>query len=289
MKKVKLIGACTDLGVDVCGAEKGPAKIIDNIEYDNKTIINKPDCIKSLDPNDLRKNIVEVNYFNNQLFNEITSTLVHNEFPITLGGDHSCAIASVLGSRKINGKIGVIWVDAHLDYNTFDTTITGNLHGLPLAAINGIAKDLTLFTDDFVDPANTVVVGYRAMEENRLQELGNIKRMGVTVFTNDDINKYGIEYVMNKALEIASKNTNGVHISYDLDVIDEKYAPGVSVPELNGINLDTAYKIRDIITNNINLLKSFDIVEYNPDNDIDNKTLDIALNILTTVMNKIGK
>ena len=279
---VKIIGAATDLGVDVDGASKGPSKIIENLNQENTTIINMPKCIKSLDENDLRKNIKEVNEFNTTLYNEVSKTLDNNEFPITIGGDHSLSIASALASRK-KENIGIIWIDAHLDYNTFDTTITGNLHGLPLAAINGINKDLTQFTNTFINPANTVVVGYRAMEENKEEELGNIKKMGVTVFTHEDILNNGIEAIMNKAIEIASTNTSGIHISYDLDVIDPTYAPGVSVPEYDGITLDVAYKIKDIIKDNIDRVKSFDLVEYNPDMDIDNKTLNIALNIINDI------
>ena len=282
MKNIRIIGAATDLGVDVDGASRGPAKIIENLNYDNATIINMPKCIKSLDKDDLKKNLKEVNEFNNELFNEELNTLNNNELPITIGGDHSLAIATVLASRK-KENIGVIWVDAHLDYNTFDTTITGNLHGLPLAAINGIAKDLTKFTDTFVNPLNTVVVGYRAREENKEAELGNIKKMGVTVFTHEDILNNGIEAIMNKAIKIASNNTNGIHISYDLDVIDPTYAPGVSVPEYEGITLEDAYKVKDIIKNNIDKVKSFDLVEYNPDMDIDNKTLNIALKIINDI------
>lgn len=282
MNKVKIIGAATDLGVDINGCDSGPIKIISNLNYDNTIIINKPKCIKSLDNKDLKKNINEVNAFNNELYNEVLDTLDNNELPITIGGDHSLSIATALASRK-KDNIGIIWIDAHLDYNTFDTTITGNLHGLPLAAINGINKELTQFANTFIDPANTVVVGYRAKEENRNLELNNIKKMGVKVFTHEDILNNGIEVIMKKAIKIASTNTNGIHISYDLDVIDPTYAPGVSVPEYEGISLNDAYKIKDIIKDNIDLVKSFDLVEYNPDMDIDNKTLNIALKIINDI------
>lgn len=282
MNKVKIIGAATDLGVDINGCDSGPIKIISNLNYDNTIIINKPKCIKSLDNKDLKKNINEVNAFNNELYNEVLDTLNNNELPITIGGDHSLSIATALASRK-KDNIGIIWIDAHLDYNTFDTTITGNLHGLPLAAINGINKELTQFANTFIDPANTVVVGYRAKEENRNLELNNIKKMGVKVFTHEDILNNGIEIIMKKAIKIASTNTNGIHISYDLDVIDPTYAPGVSVPEYEGISLNDAYKIKDIIKDNIDLVKSFDLVEYNPDMDIDNKTLNIALKIINDI------
>ena len=284
MKNIKIIGACTDLGVDVDGADIGPSTLINNLNYENSIVLNKPDCIKSHDINDLKKNLNEVNSFNKEVFNTIKETLNKGYFPITLGGDHSMAIGSALASRSINGNIGIIWIDAHLDYNTFETTITGNLHGLPLAAINGICSPLTEFADSFINPENTVVVGYRAKESNKDAELSNIKKMGVTVLDDDYIKEHGIDYTMNKAFEIALNGTNGVHISYDLDVIAEDFAPGVSVPELGGFDLDTAYKVKDIIIHNLDKIKSFDLVEFNPLNDIDNKTLNIALNIINSFL-----
>lgn len=284
MKNIKIIGACTDLGVDVDGADKGPSTLINNLNYENSIVLNKPNCTKSHDQNDLKKNLNEVNLFNKEVFNNVKEAIINGYFPITLGGDHSMAIGSALASRSINGNIGIIWIDAHLDYNTFETTITGNLHGLPLAAINGICPPLTEFTDNFINSKNTVIVGYRAQESNKEAELANIKRMGVTVLDDDYIKQHGIEHTINKAFEIALNDTNGVHISYDLDVIAEEFAPGVSVPELGGFDLTTAYKVRDILINNIDKIKSFDLVEFNPSNDIDNKTLTIALNIINSFL-----
>lgn len=289
--KIDIICAKSDLGLTIDGCDLGPKLIsekIRNNKIDKFCSVEKGNVIKNKDENNLKKNLNEVNIFNDKLYNIVLNTLNNNKFPITIGGDHSIAIGSALASKKVNKNIGIIWIDAHLDYNTFDTTITGNLHGLPLAALNGICKDLTNFFDgDFYNPQNTVVVGYRAMEPNKEQELNNIKKMGVTVFDNDDINKYGIDSIMKKAIEIASDNTNGLHISYDLDIIDAHFAPGVSVPEPNGINLDTAYKIKDILINNKNKIKSFDLVEYNPKFDIDNKTLNIASTILNDIIDNL--
>lgn len=288
--KINIINACSDLGVEVDGADKGPLIISKNLNNSkiNKTItVLKNNTKKSHDINDLRKNLDEVNIFNTKLYKEVFNTIEDNCFPITLGGDHSVAIGSALASQAQNKNLGIIWIDAHLDYNTFETTITGNLHGLPLAAIDGLCPDLTPFFDgNFYNPKNTVVVGYRAQETNKEAELNNIKKAGVTVFNNDDIKKYGIENIMNKAIDIASNNTNGIHISYDLDVIDEKFAPGVSVPELDGLNDTVAYKISDILCDNLHKIKSLDLVEYNPDFDKNNKTLELSLNILNKIIEK---
>ena len=283
MKNKVIIEAKSDLGLHIDGANLGPSLITSNI--DNKIIIEKENCIKSNDPSDLKKNLKEVNNFNTKLYNKVLEVLNDNKFPITIGGDHSIAIASSLASRSKN-NIGIIWIDAHLDYNTFETTITGNLHGLPLAAVNGPAKDLTPFTNEFINPKNTVVVGYRAKEDNARVEIDNILNAGGTIFTTDDIKKYGVKKVMEDAIKIASNNTEGIHISFDLDFIDPIDAPGVSVPEVDGIDKKTALEVIHYLNNTHNI-KSFDIVEYNPLNDKDNITLDIAKEILYYVINNI--
>ena len=283
MKNKVIIEAKSDLGLHINGANLGPSLITSNI--DNKIIIEKENCIKSNDPSDLKKNLKEVNNFNTKLYNTVIDVLNNNKFPITIGGDHSIAIASSLASKSKN-NIGIIWIDAHLDYNTFETTITGNLHGLPLAAVNGLAKDLTPFTNTFINPKNTVVVGYRAKEDNAKVEIDNILNAGGTIFTTDDIKKYGVKKVMEEAIKIASNNTDGIHISFDLDFIDPIDAPGVSVPEVDGIDKKTALEVIHYLNNTHNI-KSFDIVEYNPLNDKDNITLDIAKEILDYVINNI--
>ena len=122
------------------------------------------------------------------------------------------------------------------------------------------------------------------MEENKELEINNIKTSGGTIFTDEDIKKYGMDYIMGKAIEIACDGTNGVHISYDLDSINPKICPGVSVPELGGLTLDEVEIAINKIKENIDKVKSFDLVEYNPDNDIDNKTLNIGLNILKEII-----
>lgn len=286
--KTNIINACSDLGVTTDGSNKGPLVISKNLnsnKINNTITILKPNIIKSKDINDLRKNLDGVNAVSEKVFNEVSKTIKDGLFPLTIGGDHSIAIGSALASIKENKSLGIIWIDAHLDYNTFETTITGNLHGLPLAAIDGLCHDLTKFFDgNYYNPDNTVVVGYRAKETNAEIEINNVKRAGGHIFTEDDINKYGIEEVMKKAIEIASNGTNGIHISYDLDVINPKIAPGVSVPEYGGFDLNTAYKVRDILCDNIDKIKSFDLVEYNPSRDIDNKTLDISLNIINKII-----
>lgn len=281
MNNIEVICACTDLGVHINGTDKGPLEIIKKLNFKNH-IIKKDDIVKSKDLNDLRKNEKSINNFTKKTFRCANKILESNKIPILLGGDHTVAIGSALASQKFNKNIGIIWIDAHGDYNTFETTKSGNIHGLPLAAITGYkCKELTSFiTNNFINPKNCVVVGARSIDP---WEIGNMTNAGVTIFTTEDIKNEGAESVMRKAIDIACNNTNGIHISYDLDVIDPIIAPGVSVPEDNGINLEEAYEIADIINKNKDLIKSFDLVELNPTFDIDNKTRDIAINIIKRV------
>lgn len=285
--KLTIINAKTDLGVMVDGSDKGPEIISEHFKNNDKInkiiTIDKPNAIKSKDKNDLEKNIDAVNIFNEDLYHTVLEVKSNNDFPIVLGGDHSLAIGSALASIKKEGKLGMIWIDSHGDYNTFETTRTGNLHGLPLACLNHQTKDRLSFfhNGNYYDPKNTIIVGGRDIDP---WEMPNIKDAGVTLFTTEDIRDQGIENIIKKAMNIALKNTNGVHISYDLDVIDPQIAPGVSVPAINGITEDEAYKIADEVLKYIDHIKSIDIVEFNPTRDINHKTENIAINILDKVI-----
>ena len=141
---------------------------------------------------------------------------------------------------------------------------------------------LTTFHDgNYFNHENTVIVGGRDIDE---WEYPNLEKDNITVFTTEDIKKYGVQEIMKKAFAIANNGTNGVHISYDLDVIDPKIAPGVSVPAINGINEEEAFLIVDELIKNKNIIKSMDLVEFNPTKDINDKTKNIAIKILEKVI-----
>lgn len=291
MKSV-VIGAGSDLGVHIDGAKLGPTQLINDINSFYKGEIiefhQDPSIIKSRNISDRSKNRYEINELNEKMYNSIVDKMKQGYFPITLGGDHTVAIASSLADAKINEDVGIIWIDAHGDYNTFKTTITGNIHGLPLAAITGYeCEDLRLFhRGEIIQPAKAVIVGARSLDK---AEAENLKYSGVTVFTTEDIKKEGVENIMKKAFDIAGYKTRSIHISYDLDVIDPEFAPGVSVPEFDGINTDEAMEICDYIIEHFDKVTSYDIVELNPLRDVSRKTEQIALNILAKTINKINE
>ena len=295
MKKYSIVNACSDFGVHVNGAKLGPeaiAKDIKETELEGKITnfytLHAEEADKELDKSNKKKNLAPVNKFNTNLYNLVNEVIKKGEIPITLGGDHVIAIASALASINKYKNMGIIWVDAHGDYNTFATTQSGNLHGLPYAVITGYEKQLLVdfHNGNFYNPKNAVILGGRDIDE---LELPNIKDAGITLISTEDIHKYGAEAMFKKAMEIASNGTDGVHISYDLDVIDPKIAPGVSIPAVDGINLDEAYKIADLISEKISddTVKSLDLVELNPLLDKDKVTEKIAVEILERILKKI--
>lgn len=281
--KITLIEANEDLGVNVEGAHLGPHILTEYFKSDlDVLVVNKEDLVKEKDNDNLKKNLDGVNSFDKNLYDTCLSVKEKKDFPLVIGGDHTVAIPSSLASIKKEDNLGIIWIDAHGDYNTFETTKTGNLHGLPLAAVNNNCSLLTSFhTGNYYNHKNTVIVGGRDIDE---WEMPNIIKDNVTLFTTDDIKTLGVKKVMEEAFKIASDGTNGVHISYDLDVIDPLIAPGVSVPAKDGINLDEAYEIVEQLIQNKDIIKSMDLVEYNPTRDINDKTKDIAIEILKKVI-----
>lgn len=345
MKKLAIINACTDLGVDVDGAELGPQLLTKNLTNNNissnyvvkqehikeKTDFKNPNTnketiddfvkefnalllkmhelhfehkmndtqmnlyfqkmqnlvlsVKSLDEKNEKRNLSSINEFNEELYNLVLKVLGNDEFPITVGGDHIVAIASSLASIRKYNNLGIIWFDSHADFNTYKTSVTGNLHGLPLAVATNYEKNILadFHNDPFYNPKNTVIVGGRDIDP---WEWGNILDAGVTVFSTKDIKEQGIETICKKAFDIASNATNGVHISFDIDLIDPNVAPAVSVPADDGINLNEVYKLADEITKYSDIIKSADLVEFNPIFDRNHETEKIATNILNTWVEK---
>lgn len=285
--RTMIFGACTDLGVHIDGADLGPVQLMNDLKsfYKGESMMfNKDkDIIKSRNLSDRRKNEYEIEKFNSELYKSMVSKIKEEYFPIMIGGDHSAAIPSALASAKVNIDVGMIWIDAHTDYNTFESTVSGNIHGLPLATINGYKNsDLRTYHDGkIIQPSKTVIIGARSIDDG---EKDNVKYSGVTVFTTQDIKEKGVEAIMEEAFKIAGYKTKGIHVSYDLDVIDPDICPGVSIPEFDGISEEEAMQINEYLVKNFKDILSFDLVEFNPLRDIDRKTEQIALNILAQII-----
>lgn len=288
--KTFVVGAGSDLGVHIDGTHLGPIQLMNDLKDFYKgesfSLIQDENIIKSRNLSDRRKNEYEIEKFNTQLYKNILAKVKDGYFPITIGGDHSIAIASALASAKVHENIGIVWIDAHTDYNTFETTVSGNIHGLPLAAITGYkTHELRYYHDGkIIQPAKAVVVGARSIDD---WEKDNIKYSGLTVFTTEDIKEKGIDVVLDEAFKIAGERTEGIHVSFDLDIIDPEVAPGVSIPEFDGISEEEAMKINEYLIKHINKILSYDLVEFNPLRDENRKTEQIAVNLLAQMIRAV--
>lgn len=207
---------------------------------------------------------------------------------IVLAGDHSCAIGTWSGvSKAVNdkGPIGLIWVDAHLDSHTFETTESGNIHGMPLACLMGFGDpSLThILTQEVkVKPEHVCIIGARSFESGEEQL---IKRLGVRVYYNDEIKVRGLNAVVKEARDIVQKNTVGYGISIDLDAVDPIDAPGVGTPELDGISgHDLCEALRGIMYDP--KLLGLEIVEFNPHHDKASRTEKLIFNLVKSLLNE---
>ena len=290
-----IIGAASDMGCHVDGARLGPSQAIQDLslifdgDLETEILMQDENFIKNNKPEERHKNEEAINQYTNNLHQIIYDKESSGYFPILVGGDHSVAVASALSSARIHGNIGIIWFDAHTDYNTFATTPTGNIHGMPLSTITAFHDDELVELREFspnktILPKNAVVFGARSVDD---EEWPNVIESGITVYTMEDIRKRGFDNVLQEAFKVASNGTNGIHISYDLDLIDPEYAPGVSIPVPNGITKEEAFKINQEIINNIDKVVSYDLVEYNPPYDIDDKTRELATNLLVQTIEAV--
>lgn len=209
--------------------------------------------------------------------------------PLTLGGDHSLAVGTIAGAarhfRRQKQSLGAIWFDAHADCNTPETSPSGNVHGMPLAACLGYGPDaLTRLvgTPPALNPANVVLVGVRQIDE-REKEI--VRRAGITVFTIRDIDEQGMRRVVEQAIEFASRGTAGLHISLDMDFLDPNAAPGVGTPSRGGAGYREAHLAMELIADS-QKLQSIEIVEVNPILDVQNQTATLAVELALSAFGK---
>lgn len=209
--------------------------------------------------------------------------------PLVLGGDHSIAIGTLAGlSRhfhKTAQKIGVIWIDAHADMNTPESSPSGNVHGMPLACVIGKGPQQLTHLAGYspsVDPRNVAIVGLRSVDD---VERLNVRGMGVHPFTMRDIDERGMRAVMEEAIRHASAGTAGFHLSFDMDAVDPREAPGVGTPVPGGITYREAHLAVEMICDS-GQMTSMEVVEVNPVLDIANRTALLGVELVTSAMGK---
>ena len=224
-----------------------------------------------------------------ELCSKVETALENGSLPVILGGDHSIAIGSVAGVaahyRRNGEKIGVIWLDAHTDVNTPETTPSGNIHGMPLAALLGKGAPELTDVGGFspkVLPENTVIIGARSVDPGERQLL---KSMGVRVFTMSEVDERGMAEVAREAVVIASRGTAGFHVTMDMDFIDPFYAPGVGTPERGGATYREGHLAMEKIADSGKVL-SVELTEVNPVYDIANQTALLAVEMILSALGK---
>jgi arginase len=298
-QKIRIIGVPMDLGQSRRGVDMGPSALrVAGLQTRLKSLGHTVEDIGNMSV----KQPEEQHYGEKRAkyLNEIAETcrglaemtersLAEGFFPLVLGGDHSIAVGSCSGVsnffRGQSKRVGYLWLDAHGDMNTPDSSPSGNIHGMPLAAIIGYgAPELVdlLGYKPKVEPRNVCLVGVRDLDpkERRL-----IKDSGVHVFTMRDIDERGMREVMSEALRFVSDDTDGVAVSLDLDFVDPDDAPGVGTPVRGGATYREAHLAMEIIADHGRML-SFEIVEVNPVIDEHNRTADLAVELALSAFGK---
>ena len=294
--EIDLIGVQIDFGAAQKGVAMGPlairyAGLKDDLRSMGYTLRDKGDIVPPEDGMSLRHMIrfEQVNATNKQLYEEVSETLENGRFPLVLGGDHSIAAGSVSAVAKHyepQGEIGVIWIDAHGDWNSDESTISGNMHGMPFSAVCGWGPDSMVDFGQkphFVPTAHCVQVGGHDFDE---AEAARMKEAGMNVFTISAIDKRGMSEVMKEAIRIAGEGTVGIHLSFDVDAITPEYAPGTGTPVENGITAREAFLAVELLAQSGKLI-SMDLVEVNPILDDKNKTGRMASELIQLALGKV--
>jgi len=299
-KKIKVIGVPLDLGQSRRGVDMGPSAVrVAGLEARLESLGHVVD-----DAGNISVAIAEtkkVGAPNAKYLKEITATCIKEAeqivraleagyTPLVLGGDHSVAAGTVSGVaeffRRQDQKIGLIWIDAHTDINTPDTSPSGNVHGMPLAAIMGLGPSELANIFNFspkIAPENVVIVGVRDIDNT---EKANVRAAGITeVYTMRDIDERGMRTVMEEALRTAGRGTAGYHVSLDMDWIDPEDAPGVGTPVRGGATYREAHLAMEIIADH-GRMTSFEIVEVNPVIDEHNRTAQLAVELAMSAFGK---
>ena len=298
-KKIRVIGVPLDLGQSRRGVDMGPSAVrvaglearleqLGHIVEDAGNItVAIPEQKKEGDPH--AKYLKEITATCTKQADLVLKTLEAGKVPLVLGGDHSVAAGTVSGVaefyRRQEQKIGLIWIDAHTDINTPDSSPSGNVHGMPLAAIMGLGPPELANILNFspkVPPENCVLVGVRDIDSI---EKENVRKAGIDVFTMRDIDERGMRTVMEEALRIAGRGTAGYHVSLDMDWVDPEDAPGVGTPVRGGATYREAHLAMEIIADHGRML-SFEIVEVNPVIDEHNRTADLAVELSLSAFGK---
>jgi arginase len=293
---IRVIGAPIDLGADRRGVDIGPSairyaglneklKLLGHTIHDiGNLAIPQPESrpvgnprLKYLDP------ILQASL---ELANEVTESLRSQEFPLILGGDHSIALGSISGVARVHPNVGVIWIDAHGDFNTEITTPSGNIHGMILAALAGVGEPQLVNLGGWapkIEKERIVLIGARDLDQEERRLLREHK---VTVFTMSDLDRYGVPHIIHQAIAIAGEGERPIHLSFDMDSLDPREAPGVGTPVKGGLTYREAHLMLEMLAESQKLV-SMDCVEVNSILDRENATAQLAVELILSALGQI--
>jgi arginase len=293
VRQVALIGAPLDLGSGRRGVDMGPsairyAELAEHLSEklgivtDDLGNVEAP-VAEALQSGDERAHFLpQILELCDRVAKLVAAAARAGKTPLVLGGDHSVALGSLVGMAGVHGPGGVVWIDAHGDLNTPETSPSGNVHGMVLAAALGLAGDAFAY-DDWTLPAiesgKLALVGIRSLDAGERELL---KRLDAKVFTMSEIDRVGIEPCMHEALEHAGGGAF-LHVSLDMDVVDPEHAPGVGTPVRGGLSYREAHLAMEIVAE-AGSVDSFDVVEVNPVLDRENATGKLAVELVASAL-----
>ncbi|NWF62722.1 MAG: arginase [Chloroflexi bacterium] len=284
--QIDIIGVPIDLGADRRGVDMGPSAIryahlqkkLEDLGYAVKDEGNVEVPIAEMCSitNPKLKYVDCIIPMSRRVSGAVSTSIQAGNFPLVIGGDHSLSIGSVRGAAR-NRNLGVIWLDAHADFNTAETTPSGNIHGMSLAILCGLGdKRLVQLWDEpvpVIDPKKIAIVGARDLDEG---EKVNLQNAGAMVQGMEQIDRYGMVACLEKAIERISRDVDGIYFSLDLDALDPEHAPGVGTPVPGGLTQREAHLACEMIGETGKLI-GMDVVEVNPILDIQNRTASLAV------------
>ncbi|HEY7795051.1 MAG TPA: arginase [Gaiellaceae bacterium] len=293
-KQVAIIGAALDLGAGRRGVDMGPSAIryaglherLDGLGYD---VLDWSDVETAVleatkETDETARYLPEIKAACGRVARLVAQALELGALPVVLGGDHSVALGTLGGLAKARDAGGVLWIDAHGDMNTPETSPSGNVHGMPLAAAMGLA-DARFESADWVlpavDPHRVALVGLRAIDE---QERELIRKLGIKAYSMSDIDRIGVERAIRESLSHIA-GTGFVHVSLDMDALDPDVAPGVGTPVAGGLTYREAHLALELVAES-GLAGSFEVVEVNPILDRANATASLAVELVASALGK---
>jgi arginase len=298
-KKATIIGVLMDLGADRRGVDMGPSalrvaglnqRLMElgyNVADAGNIPVHNPEMLRISDRKS--KYLPEIAEASQKLADQIAAILEEGSTPVILGGDHSVAVGSVAGLsafyRQHDSRVGVIWFDAHADMNTPETSPSGNIHGMPFAAILGRGAPELTHISGFapkVFPEDCVLIGVRSVDP---EEAVTLKASGVRVVTMRELDERGMSAIMDEAMWLASRRTAGFHVTMDMDFVDPDYAPGVGTPVPGGATYRESHLAMEKIADSGKML-SFELTEVNPVLDVANRTAELGVQLILSAFGK---